>query len=244
MVASFVVYCCGVVLLIGLALAVKPAVRLRVTRRRAFAVALLSLLFAIAALLAPAFEARAVNETHLDRLTPIWQFRELHTRRVAAPPERVFDAILKVRADEISLFHTLTWIRRGGRSAPPSILNAGSSESIIDVATRTTFLRLAHDPPRELVLGTVVVAPEGFRRQSTATLFREAPPPGFALAAMNFKVVPDGPGASIVSTETRVFATSAGARRRFAAYWRLIYPGSAIIRRMWLRAIERRALML
>ncbi|HYW41393.1 MAG TPA: hypothetical protein VE959_00970 [Bryobacteraceae bacterium] len=27
----------------------------------------------------------------------------------------------------------------------------------------------------------------------------------------------------------------------FAAYWRMIYPGSALIRRMWLRAIKRRA---
>jgi hypothetical protein len=38
-----------------------------------------------------------------------------------------------------------------------------------------------------------------------------------------------------------VFASSPSARRRFAAYWRVIYPGSAIIRRMWLRAIEHRA---
>jgi hypothetical protein len=30
------------------------------------------------------------------------------------------------------------------------------------------------------------------------------------------------------------------ARQRFAAYWRVIYPGSALIRRMWLRAIARR----
>jgi hypothetical protein len=59
---------------------------------------------------------------------------------------------------------------------------------------------------------------------------------------MNFRVSPDGPHASIVSTETRVFAGSAPTRRRFAAYWRVIYPGSALIRRMWLRAIERRSM--
>ena len=58
---------------------------------------------------------------------------------------------------------------------------------------------------------------------------------------MNFLVTPDGPASSIVSTETRVFANSPEARRRFAAYWRAIYPGSALIRRMWLRAIDRRA---
>jgi len=30
-------------------------------------------------------------------------------------------------------------------------------------------------------------------------------------------------------------------RMRFAAYWRVIYPGSALIRVMWLRAIKQRA---
>jgi hypothetical protein len=29
--------------------------------------------------------------------------------------------------------------------------------------------------------------------------------------------------------------------RRFALYWRAIYPSSALIRRMWLRAIRERA---
>jgi hypothetical protein len=58
---------------------------------------------------------------------------------------------------------------------------------------------------------------------------------------MNFLVATDGPDRSLVSTETRVFANSASARRRFARYWRVIYPGSALIRRMWLRAVEKRA---
>ena len=58
---------------------------------------------------------------------------------------------------------------------------------------------------------------------------------------MNFVVTQDGASGSVVSTETRVYANSPSARRRFAAYWRVIYPGSAILRRMWLRAIQRRA---
>src|SRR5262249_59546400 len=80
----------------------------------------------------------------------------------------------------------------------------------------------------------------GARRPATADLIK-SPPPGFAVGTMNFLVTSDGPNASIVSTETRVSAGSDEARRRFAAYWRVIYPGSALIRRMWLRAIERRA---
>lgn len=65
--------------------------------------------------------------------------------------------------------------------------------------------------------------------------------PGFALAAMNFELEDDGPGACRVTTETRVHATDARSRRLFATYWRTIYPGSALIRRLWLRAVRLRA---
>lgn len=172
---------------------------------------------------------------------PVWQFREFHSIRIAAPPPRVYQAIENVRADEISLFGALTWIRRGGRPLPESILNAGNREPLLDVAVRGGFVRLASDAPREIVIGTSVHTPHGARDTLGPLLF-SAPPPGYALAAMNFLVIPDGPNASVVTTETRVYATSAPARRRFAAYWRIIYPGSALIRRMWLRAVERRAL--
>ena len=65
--------------------------------------------------------------------------------------------------------------------------------------------------------------------------------PGYAKAAMNFRWTEDGDGWVRLSTSTRVVATSPGARRRFAAYWRLIYPGSAFLRRTWLAAIRRRS---
>ena len=146
-----------------------------------------------------------------------------------------------MRADEIPLFRLLTWIRTGGQELPENILNAGADRPLLDVATSSGFIYLADDPPREVVVGTVVVAPPGTRGKLTPEVFRKPLPPGFALAGMNFRVIPDGKGGSIVTTETRVYANSDSARRRFAAYWRVIYPGSALIRRMWLRAIVRRA---
>jgi hypothetical protein len=51
----------------------------------------------------------------------------------------------------------------------------------------------------------------------------------------------EGGGWTRLTTETRVYATDASSRRRFAGYWRVIYPGSALIRRMWLRAVRERA---
>jgi hypothetical protein len=181
-------------------------------------------------------------ETRLDEFMPAWQFGERHAIRIEAPPKRVFAAIRDVRAKEIFLFKTLTWIRRGGRRTAESILNAGDTAPLLDVATRSGFIYLANDPPREVVIGTVVIAPPGGRDTMTPERFKTQLAPGFALAAMNFLVAPDGPNASVVSTETRVFANSTAARLKFARYWRMIYPGSAFIRRMWLRAVKRRAM--
>jgi hypothetical protein len=212
-----------------------------VRRRRTLVVLLAGLALAFIGLVLPAPDSRAGHiGTQLDHFAPVWQFHEVHTMRVEAPPARVYEAIRQVRADEIALFRTLTWIRRGGRELPEGILNPGDRASLIDVATRSGFIYLADDPPRELVVGTVIAAPPGMRGKLTPDVFRRTLPPGFTLASMNFVVRPDGTG-SIVSTETRVFANSDAGRRRFAAYWRAIYPGSALIRRMWLRAIARRA---
>lgn len=243
MTGSAVVYLGLALAFAGLALLVKPLRLLRVrTRRRGLAIAAAGVLIAGTGVVLPAPESRISRaETRLDEFAPVWQFSEHHTLRIAAPPARVYDAILRVRADEITLFSTLTWIRRGGQPLPESILNAGATDSLIDVATRSGFVRLADEAPRELVIGTVVVAPPGTRGTLTPDVFKRTLPPGFALATMNFLVTPDGNAGSIVSTETRVFANGPSARRRFAGYWRLIYPGSAIIRLMWLRAIERRA---
>jgi hypothetical protein len=243
MIGSAIVYSGLILAAAGVVLVVKPIQRLRVrTRARGFMVAGAGVLLGGVGLILPASESRIVRvETRLDEFAPVWQFREFHTIRVAAPPTRVFEAIKRVRADEILLFRMLTWIRRGGQPLPPGILNAGEREPLIDVATRSGFVRLADDVPRELVIGTVVLAPPGTHGTLTPQVFQKDLAPGFALATMNFIVAPDGPGRSVLSTETRVFANSPPARRRFAAYWRLIYPGSAIIRRMWLRAIELRA---
>lgn len=243
MLASAVVYSGAAIAVAGLIGVVKPIRWLRIrTRLRALAMVAVGALVAGIGFALPAPESRIARvETRLDEFMPVWQFSERHTIKIAAPPARVFEAIKRIRADEIRLFHTLTWIRRGGRPLPASILNAGAREPLLDLATRTSFVWLADEAPRELVVGTVIVAPPGTRGKLTPQVFQKPLPPGFVLATMNFVVMPDANDSSIISTETRVFANSPPVRRRFAAYWRAIYPGSAIIRRSWLRAIERRA---
>jgi hypothetical protein len=230
--------------LLGALSIIHPLRILRIRTRGQGGLLLLSgLIVAVAALALPAREKRVTTRmTLLDEAMPVWQFSERHSIEIDAPPDRVFEAINKVTADDIFLFRALVAIRRFGRRGPESILNAPERQPILDVATRTTFVVVANAPPRELVVGTVVAAPPEARRTGRLTrdLFYRKLQPGVALATMNFLVTPLGPNRSRVTTETRVFANTPETARRFAVYWRVIHPGSDIIRRSWLRAIRRR----
>jgi hypothetical protein len=242
---SYLVYLGFVVFLLGLVSLLRPLRFIYIrTRRSALIVAGLGLLLTLGTLLLPYRDKAVTNRvTKLDDWMPRWQVGERHTLRIAAPPARVFAAIHEVRADEILLFRTLVAIRRCGGTGPESILNAPEQKPLLDVATRTTFIYLEDESPRELVVGTVIAAPREARVSGRLKpdLFRKTLPPGVVLATMNFIVTPARDGGSTVATETRVYANSYSALRKFGIYWRLIQPGSDIIRRMWLRAIARRA---
>jgi hypothetical protein len=189
----------------------------------------------------------ATPRTELDQFAPVYQFSEFHSIRITAPKEQVYRALKSVTAEEIALFRTLTWLRRFGRPGPESILNPPPHVPLLNVATRTSFLVLAEEPDGEIVLGTLVAAPPGWRTSGKPTpdgfraFFVTTNHTGFAPAAMNFRIEDAAPAACTLTTEIRVYATDASTRRRFALYWRVIYSGSALIRRMWLRAIACRA---
>ena len=179
----------------------------------------------------------------IDEFAPVFHFREHHTITIAAPPDRVFAAIKAVSADEIALFNLFTRIRRFGRPGPESILNAPGRQPILDVAVRSGFLLLAEQPPREIVVGVVVVAPPGTRRPGAfaGDDYKRLTQAGFAKATMNFLVEDLRNGSCRVDTETRIFATDHVALARFTRYWRVIFPGSSILRSTWLRAVKARA---
>lgn len=175
MLASTVVYLGLMIAVAGLVFFVKPVRWLRIpTRRRAVAMAGVGVVMVGIALILPASESRISRvETRLDQFAPVWQFREFHTISIAAPPARVFEAIKRVRADEIFLFRTLIWIRSGDQPPPKSVLNAAKRfESLIDVATHGTFVYLADDAPREFVVGTVVGWPLARMGRSRRRSFR------------------------------------------------------------------------
>ncbi|HMG05220.1 MAG TPA: hypothetical protein VK581_07140 [Chthoniobacterales bacterium] len=246
MIDSYLVYLGLILFLVGLFSLILPIRFLAIrTRPVGAVVAAGGLLLAVIVLVLPVSGKEVtVPATRLDDWMPRWQVGEQHTIYVTASPEKVFEAIHAVRANEIFLFRTLTAIRRCGQKGPESILDAPEEKSILDVATQTSFVLLGEEAPHELVIGTVVSAPAtvwASGRRLTPEVFHETLPPGFALATMNFLARPDNHGGSTISTETRIYANTPAALRQFVVYWRIIHPGSDVIRRMWLRAIKQRA---
>lgn len=241
---SGLVYFGALVAALGAINAVRPVAALRV-RRRSTALVLLGvgLATSLIGLALPAQdEAAATPRTQLDAFLPAWQFSELHSIRIHSSPVRVFRAVKDVTADEIRLFRTLTWIRNPRRpwaETPESILAAPAHRPLLDVALHSGFFALAEEQDHEVVVGTIVCCRGA--RVADAAAFAALSAPGFAKAGMNFLMEDEGEGWTRLTTETRIHATDAEGRRRFAAYWRAIYPGRALIRRMWLRAIKVRA---
>jgi hypothetical protein len=243
---TILIYLALAAIFLGAVSVVRPLTWIGITSRPHGVAVLLSgvVVFLIGVSL-PAPEKRIAEHKTIDDFVPAYQFAESHTIRIAAPRERVFATIRDVTAEEITFFRTLTWIRRFGRPGADAILNPPPNEPILAVATRSGFMKLAEEPDSEIVLGTLVVAPPGWRpnkdKKPRPEDFKALHEPGFALAAISFRVEDASKGDVLLTTETRVYATDAWAKRKFAAYWRTIYPGSALIRVMWLRAIRRRA---
>lgn len=242
---SLLFYAGVIIGLLALVCLIKPFGFLGINSRlRALILLAIAAFFIVVAFALPIREYRVFPlKSALDRFAPIYQFSEFHSIEIDASPPQVYRAINEVSADEITLFRTLVWIRRGGRSGRESILNPTPGTPILQVAMRTGFVLLADDPNHEIALGAFVLAPPGFRlgRKVEPVDFINIRQPGFAMATMNFEIAEVASGRSALTTETRIYATDPPAARKFHRYWSIVYPGSSIIRYSWLRAIKRRA---
>jgi hypothetical protein len=241
--ASALVYAGLAAVLGGLVNVVRPLRGLHVHSRGQGALILgAGLLIVAAGFALPPRAHRAQAGTQLDRFVPEWEFDERHVVRVHAPAERVYRALRQVTADDILFFRTLVRIRHPLRAPhEDSILAPSPDRPLLDVALGSTFIALADAPGDEIVVATLVCC--GRRRHGDLhQAFAPGPePPRLGKAAMTFRMEDEGGGWTRLTTETRVHGTDRWTQRRFAAYWRVIYPGSALIRRMWLRAIKARA---
>jgi hypothetical protein len=198
-------------------------------------------LLVVAAVLFPAPLQHGSGEQALDNFVPAYQFYEVHSILIQAPPEAVYAAVKSLTAPEIHWYRVLTWLRSPhlGR-VPESVLNPPPDRPVLEVFMNSGFMMLADDPGHELVFGTLQGRCSRLANPKPEDFIRVEGPRCVKIAA-NFRLRPAMGGATLLTTETRVYATDSAVARRFAAYWRVIYPGSSWIRVMWLDGIKRRA---
>ena len=166
----------------------------------------------------------------LDEVLGEYGWSERHAIDIAAPPAAVLDAVRSLTADEMPLVRALLAVR----SLPSRLLrrhgrSAGPARPVVEEMTRSGFFPLGEDPGRELVVGIVGrfwQACPVHAEIASADGFRAFDAPGWAKAAMNFRVGPLPDGRTRLTTETRIVATDAAARRRFGAYWLVVGPGA------------------
>jgi hypothetical protein len=182
--------------------------------------------------------------TLLDQALPRYDFAERHAREVAAPPERALAAAKDATPAEMRFVRTLFALRSlPARLTHGRTLFADARRPLTMQMLEFGFVALAENE-REVVLGYVGqpwrLAGGSRPRLGTAREWLDFGEPGYVKAALSFSAAPEGSGTRL-ETETRIHATDAVSRRRFARYWRVIRPGSGLIRRSWLRAAKRRA---
>lgn len=191
------------------------------TRKRGLVVFGLALLIFVAGVYLPVDYTYVIHEpTALDKYVPVYQFHEFHSVLIHASQEQVYAAIHQVTPAEIRYYNTLMRIRglRPGLSTRP----------ILTTFTSGMFKMLADDPNCEILFG---------REGQPVRNHRDE----FIKIAMNFRMRVADPVHTLLTSETRVYTEGWQTVHGFAAYWRMIYPGSSLIRRMWLRAIQIRA---
>jgi hypothetical protein len=156
----------------------------------------------------------------IDDVLPRYDARELHSIPFALPPAEAIAAALATPVAADPLVRTLLRLR-----------GVRASGTIGGALGRLGLAELARGE------GEVVFGGSGtpWRFGTPIRRFADAGP-GQVRVVTDFRSVN-----GTLSTETRIAAVDADARRAFVRYWRVVGPFSAVIRRRWLRAIVNNA---
>ena len=195
-------------------------------------------LVVVAALAWPAPTLRSSRpHQRLDDFMPAYSFYEFHETRVNAPPDSVVAAMRRVGLADLPAAVFLLRVR--GMAAGHRDAGEIPRESLLDLMARpgSGFLVLDASDPREFVGGMVGRARAPKPPVRTPQQFLAFKDPDGIRVAFNVHVSEATGGGTRLTSETRVACNGDASRRLFAGYWRVIYPGSAIIRRVWLDAI-------
>ncbi len=184
----------------------------------------------------------------IDSLLPDFAFNEFHEVRINASIEKIKQVLQVTGVKDIPAAHLLMKIR--GIADEDVNLSDRASNNIVSSDTVSTpdfnFFIVAPDEwITVMILKSVIITNNANKPAppeiSTLEQFIAFNKPGYVKVAVNFHFISTGNNETILTTETRNNGITLKDNRVFGYYWRIIYPGSAIIRRIWLDTIRKKA---
>lgn len=239
---SYGLYASAIVACIALVCLARPLAVFGLASRRAAAVVLCaSLAIGIAALYWPTRRQHTSSPgTRLDQVLPTYDAVERHAVTLPFPQGEVWRALGDVTFDDVPVFVAFMRIRLAvvGRFA---VVAPAPSRPIMDAMTApgSGFTVVAVRPGEEIVLAMAGRPWDNTALPTQAPdleAFRRFDAPASVRIAFNFRVAPV-PQGTLLTTETRIMGTDTDGARTFGRYWRVVYPGSAVLRQAWLDAV-------
>jgi hypothetical protein len=172
----------------------------------------------------------------IDDFLPHYDFRERHATLVHAPANIILDCVTRQRAGDDPLVRLAITLRE-----LPSRLMGQSRRRMLDLDDFTFLGREGDSAVAFGLTGAFWRADYGLLEIDSPEAFKATVSMDICRLVMSFDVDVNVSGASVLSTETRVFCPTPAVRRRFAPYWYIIRPVSGLIRRRMLARVRRQA---
>ena len=188
--------------------------------------------------------------TLLDAWMPAYDVSARYAVKIDASAQHVYSTLLRTDFSRPWLVRGLMGLRLlpGFLRSPGATWRrlrspARSPRASLADLTHSGFILLEQAPPREIVLGIsgrfwsltaeiVPIPPERFREPLAV---------GLAQAAWNFEVTAVQ-GRAELATETRIRCADPATLGAFRRYWRLVAPGSGLIRHAILSQVRRESM--
>jgi ketosteroid isomerase-like protein len=177
----------------------------------------------------------------IDALLAAGTMRTRVVRAVHAPAAAVDHGLRAVTPGDMPVARSLFTVRSlplrlAGRGGLPT----ATDEPFVDAMVRGGLSRLVDRPGKELVFGLIGQPwrPAGGTTVRMASLdeFAGFDRPGFVKVIERFRLAAIGEADTVVVDEIAAWCTDAVTARRFRRYWRVIAPGSRLVRHQLLAA--------
>ncbi len=212
-------------------------------------VVFVGILICLVSLFSPAILYHSkTNNQKIDALLPVYTSNEFHEVCINAPIEKVKQVLTVTGVKDIPVARLLMIIR--GIADEDVDLSDRASNNQVGAETISTpdfnfFVVSPDEWVTVMILKAVIITNDADKPAPPEILtleqFEAFNDPGYVKVAVNFRFIRKSDDQTILTTETRNNGITLKDSHVFGIYWRIIYPGSAIIRRVWLDTIKKKA---